>query len=77
MSTDEVLQLVTWGWCHGIADLLTKLRDEARITPLYASTLAEAIANEIDLSLRERGIDPVERLEVLEPLDHLIVKERT
>lgn len=73
MSIDAGTHLASWGYCKGAADLLEVLGDNGWLPANAVQHLAAQWAENMNTALTEKGVtDPVDRLDILEPLDHLI-----
>ena len=72
MNEQMVLHLVTWGWCSGVADVLTNQLKLGVVNDAYVRAIASEIADDLHNTLTERGLDPVTILDTLEPFDPLI-----
>ena len=72
MSIDAGTHLASWGYCKGAADLLAVLAHQSILTGDTVQVLARMWADNMDAALITKGIDAVDRLDVLAPLDPVI-----
>ena len=75
MSIDAGTHLASWGYCKGAADLLEVLEHRRILSPEMVHVLARMWADNMHTALSERGVDQLDQMDVIEPLNQFIVKE--
>lgn len=69
--------LASWGYCKGAADLFEVLEHRGILAPEVVHVLARMWADNMHAALTEKGVDPIDQMDVIEPLNQFIAPKET